>query len=91
MMSSVYCTVVMSFERYVRICHICQLRGSSYLTEENYKFYVMAFTLGPLLFYSPKFFEIRTEKTLHEYSKMLNCSQVLMDLAETAVSGFKSR
>ena len=37
-MSSVYCTVLMSFERYVRICHLCQLRECSYMiTRENFK------------------------------------------------------
>ncbi len=30
MMSSIYCTVVMSFERYIRICHLCQLRDCNY-------------------------------------------------------------
>ena len=45
--------------------------------EENFKFYVLAFTLGPLLFYLPKFFEIRTETTLQAYTKTLNCTEVL--------------
>ena len=36
MMSSVYCTIVMSFERYIRICRICQLEESSFnVTDEN--------------------------------------------------------
>ena len=36
MMTSVYCTIVMSFERYVRICHICQMEQSSFnITDEN--------------------------------------------------------
>ena len=88
MMSSVYCTVVMSFERYVRICHMCQLRASTYLTEENFKYYVMAFTLGPLLFYAPKFFEIRTEKVTQNYIKTLNCSHILADLDPQAANFF---
>lgn len=37
LMSSIYCTVIMSFERYIRICHICQLRDCSYITRENFK------------------------------------------------------
>ncbi|XP_071743570.1 G-protein coupled receptor daf-37 isoform X2 [Lepeophtheirus salmonis] len=37
MMSSVYCTIVMSFERYIRICHLCQMRDSSYITQENFR------------------------------------------------------
>lgn len=36
MMTSVYCTIVMSFERYVRICHLCQLKSFRMLTEENF-------------------------------------------------------
>jgi hypothetical protein len=80
MMTSVYCTVVMSFERYVRICHICQLKASFYLTDENFKFYVLAFTLGPLLFYAPKFFEIRTEKKTHNYYKLINCTAILAEV-----------
>jgi uncharacterized membrane protein YhaH (DUF805 family) len=35
MMSSVYCTILMSFERYIRICRLCQLRDCSYITKEN--------------------------------------------------------
>lgn len=89
MMSSVYCTVVMSFERYVRICHMCQLRASNYLTEENFKYYVMAFTLGPLLFYAPKFFEITTEQTSQAYTKQLNCSRILEFLPDNT-SNFMS-
>ena len=37
MMTSVYTTIVMSFERYVRIGLICQLRACSYITKENFK------------------------------------------------------
>ena len=38
-MVSVYCTVVMSYERYVRICFLCQLRGlpRAFLTQDNFK------------------------------------------------------
>ena len=77
MLSSVYCTVVMSFERYVRICHLCQLRSSSVFNEENFKYYVLAFTLGPFIFYLPKFFEIRTETNVQAYTKILNCTELL--------------
>ncbi len=37
MMTSVYSTIVLSFERYVRIVHTCRLRACSYITEENFK------------------------------------------------------
>ena len=77
MMSSVYCTITMSIERYVRICHLCQMRTPTLLTETNFKFYIIAVILGPLIFYAPKFFEIRTENTIKHYHKILNCSEVL--------------
>ena len=80
MLSSVYCTVVMSFERYVRICHLCQLQTSSVFTEENFKFYILAFTLGPFLFYTTKFFEIRTERTVQSYVKTINCTEILGEM-----------
>ena len=70
----------MSFERYVRICYLCQLRVSNALTEENFKYYVLAFTLGPLLFYIPKFFELRTEERIVEHSKQINCTEILTEL-----------
>jgi hypothetical protein len=36
MMTSVYCTIVMSFERYIRICHICQMEQSTFnIGDEN--------------------------------------------------------
>lgn len=36
MMTSIYCTIVMSFERYIRICHLCQLKNTKVLTEDNF-------------------------------------------------------
>ena len=36
MMTSVYCTIVMSFERYIRICHICQMENTVFnITDKN--------------------------------------------------------
>jgi hypothetical protein len=52
-----------SFERYVRICYYCQLRFTSLLTEENFKFYKLFLFVFPVLFYIPKFFEIRSVVT----------------------------
>ena len=53
------------------------MRTPTLLTETNFKFYIIAVVLGPLLFYAPKFFEIRTENTIKHYHKILNCSEVL--------------
>ena len=36
-MTSVYLAVIMAFERYIRICYICQLRSNRLLTDKNLK------------------------------------------------------
>ena len=38
MMISVYCTMVMSFERYVRIGRTCRLKDSPYITDDNFRY-----------------------------------------------------
>ena len=58
-MVSVYCTILMSFERYVRICHLCQLRYNSWLSKRTFGILIGVVTLFPVLFYFPRFFEIR--------------------------------
>jgi len=60
-MTSVYLAVVMAFERYIRICFICQLRSTQILTEKNLWFYIWACVLFPVLFYIPKWFELESE------------------------------
>ena len=58
-MVSVYCTILMSFERYVRICHLCQLRYNSWLSKRTFGILIGVVTLFPVLFYFPRFFEVR--------------------------------
>lgn len=77
MMSSVYSTMLMSFERYIRICHLCQLRNVSYITKENYKFYVLLVVIIPILFYIPKFFEVRAKEVSQTFHVIINCSEYL--------------
>ncbi len=48
-----------SFERYVRICFLCQLRSTRLITKANFKYYVAVLIVWPLIFYTPKFFEVR--------------------------------
>ena len=50
MMISVYCTTLMSFERYTRIGKRCQMKNCSYVTEKNLK-YVIYFDKSKNLFY----------------------------------------
>lgn len=92
-MSSVYCTVLISFERYVRICFFCQLRSSTLITTKNFKFYLIAIIVGPVIFYVPKFFEIRAETTTKVYYSQVNCSRalVLTRMESEMVSVIKGR
>ncbi len=48
MMTSVYSTIVLSFERYVRIVHTCRLRACSYITEDNFRYYVAGIVVCPV-------------------------------------------
>ena len=56
LMSSVYCTIIMSWERYVRICLIC--RGCDYFSDGKFKGYMAFIIFFPVIFYVPKFFEV---------------------------------
>ena len=77
LMSSVYCTVLISFERYVRICYLCQLIESKLVTKKLLRFYKAAVVLFPVLFYLPKFFEVRWDYTTVYYNKTVDCSAVI--------------
>ena len=64
LMASVYCTILMSFERYVRICHLCQLRYNSWLSEKTFGFLIAFVTMFPICFYMPRFFEMRSKEDI---------------------------
>ncbi|XP_059084165.1 uncharacterized protein LOC131881343 [Tigriopus californicus] len=74
MMTSIYCTILMSFERYVRICHLCQLKNSKILTEENFWCYVVGFIFIPVIFYLPKFFEVQTVSKVQVQNYTIDCT-----------------
>ena len=57
LMSSVYCTVVMSWERYVRICLVSRL-DCDYFSDGKFKVYLGLIIIFPIIFYIPKFFEV---------------------------------
>jgi len=57
-MTSVYLAVLMSFERYIRICFTCQLRPFRCITEKNLTWYILACVIFPTCFYIPKWFEL---------------------------------
>lgn len=62
-----------SFERYIRICFYCQLKETSILTDENIKFYKMFVIVFPILFYIPKFFEVKSHYEITDVKKEINC------------------
>ena len=73
LMSSVYCTVVLSWERYVRICLISNLVGGAgnHFTSLKFNLYVALITLFPVLFYLPRFFEVSEEPNPPLYCKSI--------------------
>ena len=58
LMSSVYCTIVLSLERYARICLISNLIDCNYFSNGKLKVYLTLIILFPIAFYIPKFFEV---------------------------------
>lgn len=68
-----------SFERYIRICYYCQLRSTELLTEDNIKWYKLFVVIFPILFYLPKFFEVRTEVAP---PKVVDCTKHLFLLGK---------
>ena len=59
LMSSVYCTIVLSWERYVRICLMSRLMNCShYISDRAFLLYLGFIVVFPIIFYIPKFFEV---------------------------------
>ena len=64
-----------SFERYIRICFYCQLKETSILTDENIKFYKMFVIIFPIVFYIPKFFEVKSHYEIIDVTQEVNCNK----------------
>ena len=91
-MTSIYCTVLISFERYVRICFFCQLRTTRLITPENFKYYIIALIAVPVLFYIPKFFEVKAEVFQITYDQPFNCSRIqIFDKSPVILNLFKDK
>ena len=78
LMSSVYCTIVMSWERYVQICLVARLKKSYYLYFGDRKFclYIVFIVMFPIIFYIPKFFEVSTENISSFSHYFLNTGKI---------------
>ena len=57
-MTSNFITGVIGLERYVRLKYYCNFKYRSWITNKNINFYRAVVIIFPILFYSPKFFEI---------------------------------
>ena len=79
LLTSVYTTIIISLERYVRICYLCQMRRSELLKETNLRYFFCALIILPILFYIPKLFEFQLDKRTVLLTKTLNCTQVRGD------------
>ena len=73
LMSSVYCTIVMSWERYVRICLVTRLINSYslYFGDRKFCLYIVFIVMFPIIFYIPKFFEVRIYKLYNVLSRQI--------------------
>ena len=79
LMSSVYTTVVMSWERYVRICLVSKL-GCDYFSAGRFKVYVGFIIIFPILFYIPKFFEVSLQISNLQVNKLNERMCLIADL-----------
>lgn len=75
LMSSVYCTVVMSWERYVRICLVSRL-DCNYFSEGKFRLYLILIIVFPVIFYIPKFFELQPVNTYLTKSVPVKCADL---------------
>ncbi len=64
--------------RYIRICFLCQLRELGAFTEKNAWMYKLGIVLFSVLFYIPKFFEVRWESTDVSFNTTHMCAEVIM-------------
>ncbi|XP_059095876.1 uncharacterized protein LOC131890532 [Tigriopus californicus] len=74
LMGSVYSTVVMSLERYLRLCRI------QIMSTKRANICLGFVVIFPLVFYSPKFFEYRYHSFTHESIHNVNCSEYVEEL-----------
>lgn len=78
LMTSVFITVLISFERYIRICYLCQMQTVDFFTDgQKIKRFLAVLVILPCLFYLPKFFEFKLKKVKVVLEHLVNCTQVL--------------
>lgn len=55
-------TLILGFERYVRLKYLCNFRYRNWITCKNLNFYRTFVIIFATLFYAPKFFELKTNQ-----------------------------
>ena len=76
LMGSVYSTIVMSLERYLRLCRMQNM------SKRCGTVWCVIVVLFPAVFYFPKFFEYRYQKFEHDFPIPINCSQFVLEQRE---------
>ena len=91
LMSSVYCTIVMSWERYVRICLVNSY--SLYFGDRKFCLYIVLIFIFPIIFYIPKFFEVSTyiDTTSVEYKYNFKINHIYRKLQALLGSALVSK
>ena len=91
LMSSVYCTIVMSWERYVRICLVNSY--SLYFGDRKFCLYIVLILIFPIIFYIPKFFEVSTyiDTTSVEYKYNFKINHIYRKLQASLGSALVSK
>eukprot|EP00093_Oithona_nana_P006535 06535.XXX_29408_28467_1 [CDS] Oithona nana genome sequencing. len=76
LMGSVYSTIVMSLERYLRLCRV------QTMSKRCGTIWCVIVVIFPAVFYFPKFFEYRYQKFEHDFPIPINCSKFVLEQRE---------
>ena len=71
-------TGVLGFERYVRLKYLCNFRHKNWITNKNLNYYRVIIISFSLLFYAPKFFELKAEHVKTPCIEVVTDGQFLM-------------
>ena len=65
---------------------ICQFKYRSWITTNNFGYYLAVIVAFPILFYFPKFFELTTVKTIDDCAALAADADLLADLKVKIIS-----
>ena len=79
LMGSVYSTIAMSLERYLRLCRV------QIMSKNTFNACALVCILFPMLFYAPKFFEYRYGSWVKKVTRPVDCRNFFYEQQELAV------